>query len=92
MIETKISSGHVYAYLLNKKLKPASNKGIRCQIKFHYYNRGSIDLHLHAYREDGFIAKADVDGYHFYRVTFYVFGKSISTTFMNENEDLIVKQ
>lgn len=91
-IETKISSEYIYAYLLGKNDKSIRNKGVSCQMKFFFFEKENITLYLKPYHEDGFIVRSDVSGYHSYQVSFYLLNQLITTTFENENMNLIVKK
>lgn len=91
-IETKISSEYIYAYLLDAKDNVTHNKGVSCQLKFLFFEKESVILHLKPYGTDGFITRSDLSGYQSYQVSFYLRNEFISTTFENENVNLIVKK
>ena|ERR1017187_10294991 len=89
-IEIKTMYPFIYSYLLDKKNKPIKNEGIACEIRFLLPDDTSIDVQLKPYREDGFIMESGSMVYNSMRVTFNVFGKSVSEVF--ENESAIVKK
>ena len=84
-IEVKISTSSIYAFLLDKKLKPINNKGIFCEIKFFPPDNIPIDVTLKPYQQDGFVLESTSVIYDFFRVAFNVNGKSVSEKFYNEN-------
>ncbi len=88
-IETKITNEFVYAYILDRKSRPMSNRGVKCEIRFVFIDKPYKDFVLLPYDEDGFKLRANTTGYHLLYIHFQLFGKTISTTFDNENENLI---
>ena len=88
-IETKAVFPYLYTYLLNDKYKPISNKGITCNVEVLFPDNNQISLELKPEGEDGFRSETNLIGYSWYRVTFQVLGKPISTKF--ENESIQVK-
>lgn len=83
-IEANASFSEFYTYLLDKQLKPISNKGITCKIRFLFSDSTNIDVTLNPYQEDGFRIESSVSGYHSYRVIFNAFGENISAKFENQ--------
>ena len=89
-IETKMVFPHLYAYLLNEKNIPISNKGLTCNIEFFFLdNNTQTLLPLKPEGADGFSIETNATDYSSYRITFVAFGKTISTKF--ENENVLVK-
>lgn len=91
-IETKVTDEFIYAYLLDKKSKPMSNKGVKCKMRFLFSDKPYIDLVLSPFEKDGFKIRSNVAGYYSFHIHFQLFGKIISTTFENEKENLIVRK
>lgn len=89
-IEMKAAFPNLYFYLLDQKLKPIENKGISCEVRFFFPGDTSTDLTIKPFQEDGFILEASKIVYNSCRVTFNVFGKSISAKF--EKESIIVQE
>ncbi len=90
-IETKVLPDCVYAYLLIEEDKPISNINSSCEITFYFNNKKSINLHLKPFRDDGFFAPGEeLLGYTAFNIQFILNGKSISTTFENDNAEIIV--
>jgi uncharacterized protein YxeA len=83
-IEMKNPYGNFYAYLLDKKLKPVSNKGISCEVKFFFADNTNMDAVLKPQGDDSFFTETTAR-YQSCRVTFNVFGKIVSAKFENEN-------
>jgi len=89
-IEMKESFPNIYVYLLDQKLKPVKNEGIFCEIKFYFPDSTSTDLALKPFRDDGFILEASKIVFNSFKVTFNVFGKSVSAKF--EKESILVRK
>lgn len=89
-IEVKKTYPSIYAYLLDNKNKPIKNKGITCGIRFLLEGDANIEVQLKPYKEDGFILESGSMGYNSFRITFNVYGKSVSAVF--ENESAIVQK
>ena len=88
-IEMKNPYGNFYAYLLDKKLKSISNKGISCEVKFFLADNTNIDIVLKPQGDDSFFTETTVQ-YQSCRITFNLFGKMVSAKF--ENETPMVKK
>jgi ABC-type cobalt transport system substrate-binding protein len=84
-IEVKNSYTNFYAYLLDKKSKPISNKGISCEVKFVFGDHTGISIPLIPYKDDGFTTEDVVPEFYSCSVNFNVMGKLISAKFENEN-------
>lgn len=84
-IEMKHSSFDFYAYLLDKKMKPISNKGISCEAKFVFSDSTLINVPLKPLGEDGFSTKSGAIAFSSCRIFFNVFGVYVSAEFENEN-------
>lgn len=89
-IEMKIIYPNFYAFLLDNKIKPITNKGISCQTQFELGDGTTLNVHLMPYGEDGFFTGSYMPNYSSCEIYFNVFGKSVSAKF--ENENLIVKK
>jgi hypothetical protein len=88
-IEVKNPPGVFYAYLLDKKLKAVSNKGISCEVIFYAVDNSTSNVVLKPDGADAFYTE-NITPYESCRVTFNVFGKSVSAKF--QNETLMVKK
>lgn len=84
-IELNAVSSNLYAYLLDQKLKPISNKGISCEVKFLLTDNTTMDAALKPFLEDGFIMESSTIVYQSCKITFNVHGNSISAKFEHEN-------
>ena len=73
-IEMKHSYGNLYAYLLDKKLKPINNKGISCEVKFFLADNTDMDVVLKPQGDYSFFAETNIQ-YQSCKITFNVFGK-----------------
>ncbi|MBI4944969.1 MAG: hypothetical protein HY840_01055 [Bacteroidetes bacterium] len=82
-IEMKNPYGNFYAYLLDKKLKPISNKGVSCEVKFFFSDNTNTDAVLKPQGDDAFFAETMFQ-YQSCRITFNVFGNVVSAQFSNE--------
>jgi hypothetical protein len=89
-IEIKNSEPTLYAYLLDKKLKPIANKGILCEARFLFSDSTNVNIHLKPYGNEGFSMESSALKYNSYRIYFNVNGKMVSAQF--ENESLIVEK
>lgn len=89
-IEMKMVHPNLYTYLLDQKLQSISNKGVSCGAKLFFYDNTSVDVPLKPLGEDGFIMESGVTDFHSCRITFNLYGKTISTRF--ENESAIVQK
>jgi len=87
-IEMKATFPNLYFYLLTQKLEPVNNKGISCEATFFFPDQTSVVLSLKPFEDDGFIIESSKIVYNSCRVTFNVFGKSVSALF--EKESMIV--
>ena len=74
-----------FAYLLNKKLKTISNKGISGEVKFFFPDSTVLNAELKPAARNAFTAKP-VSGFYGCKITFVVFGKSVSALFEKENQ------
>lgn len=84
-IEVKTAYPSIYAYLLDDKKNPISNKKIECTISFLMPDNTNFDVQPKPYLEDGFVVESGSTVYHSCRVTFNVQGKSVSALFENQN-------
>jgi hypothetical protein len=84
-IEEKTVYPFIYSYLLDEDLKPIRNKGIQCEAIFLLPKDSSINVKLQPFRRDGFIMKTNSVVYDSFKITYHVFGKSISEVFKNES-------
>lgn len=84
-IEMRADFPNLYFYLLNQKLAPVNNKGITCEVSFLFPDQTSIDLAPKPFEDDGFVIESSKIVYNSCRVTFNVFGKSVSALFQKEN-------
>ncbi len=89
-IEIKKIEPLLYAYLLDKKLNPISNKGISCEARFLFSDSTNFNIHLKPYGDEGFSMESNSLKYNSYRIYFTINGKLISAQF--ENESLIVEK
>lgn len=85
-IEMKSSYGNFYAYLLDEKCKPLSNKKIFCEVRFFYPDKTSADIQLKPFGSDGFTIASTVIEFYSCKITFNVLGKSVVAKFENENQ------
>lgn len=90
-IEVKAPYPAIYAFLLDKNLKPINNKGLFCEIRFFPPDDIPIDVNLQPYEGDGFKIESSAIAYGTFRVTFHVSGKSVSAMFYNENAIVLKK-
>lgn len=74
-----------FAYLLNKKLKTISNKGISGEVKFFFPDSTALNVELKPAPGNAFTAKP-VPGFNSCKITFLVFGKSVSAPFEKESQ------
>ncbi len=79
-----------FAYLLSKKLKTVSNKGISGEVKLFFPDSTALNVELKPIAGDAFTAKV-VPGFYSCKITFNVFGKSVSAPFDKENQ-IVQKQ
>ena len=78
-----------FAYLLNKKLNPISNKGISGDARFFFPDSTVFNVRLEPIAEDAFKAST-ISGFYACKVNFNVFGKSVSAVF--EKQQQIVRR
>jgi hypothetical protein len=90
-IEMKAIYPYFYAYLLDGKMRPFSNKGVLCEVKFKFPDDIEIKAFLKPYGEDGFFLESGALNYYSCKIYFNVFGKYVSASFENQNS-LLVKQ
>lgn len=83
-IEMKNPGGSMYAYLLDRNLKPVNNKGISCKVKLFFPDKTAADQILSPFGTDGFIIELIPMYYVSCTVTFNVAGKNIEADFENE--------
>lgn len=83
-IEMKNPYGNLYAYLLEADSKPILNKGISCKARYYLPDSTSTEVDLKPFGDDGFTAETTIRFY-ICKITFDVFGKSVSAKFENEN-------
>ncbi|MDP1802240.1 MAG: hypothetical protein Q8L81_12860 [Bacteroidota bacterium] len=88
-IEMKNPDKFFYAYLLDKKLNSINNKNVSGEVKFLMPDSTSFNVTLKAATDDGFTCES-LPGSYACRVTFIVFGKSVSARF--ENPALLVEK
>lgn len=84
-IEVKTVYPFIYSYLLDEKLKPIRNKGIQCEALLLLPDNEGITVKLQPFRQDGFIMKTNTAVYDSFKITYHVFGQSISEVFENES-------
>jgi len=88
-IEMKNPFPNFYAYLLDNKSKPISNKSISCNVRFFFPDNTSMDAELKQFGDDGFSLESATAKFYACRITFNVFGKNVSARF--ESESAIVQ-
>lgn len=86
-VEIKVAQSIFYAYLLDNKSKPLSNRGISCSVKFVFPDDIEVLKPLLPVGEDGFFIEAGSAEFSWCIVYFNVHGKPVSVKF--ENETLI---
>lgn len=74
-----------FAYLLNKKLKTVSNKGISAEVKLFFPDSTALDVPLKPVAGNAFTAKI-IPGFSTCKITFLVFGKEVSALFDKETQ------
>lgn len=72
-------------YLLDKKLKTISNKGISGEVKFFFPDSTALDVPLRPVSGNGFAARI-APGFHACKVIFHVLEKDISASFLKEEQ------
>lgn len=72
-------------YLLNKKLRTVSNKGISGEVKFFFPDSTTLDVPLKPVAGNAFTARV-IPGYYSCKITFHVFGKEVSAAFDRESQ------
>lgn len=83
-IEMKNPGGGMYAFLLNKDLKPISNKGITCRARLLHTDRAVTDVKLSFFGSDGFFVELIPRYYVTSTVIFTLPDKELSAEFENE--------
>ena len=78
------------SYLLNKKLKTVSSKGISGEVKFFSPDSTTLNVQLKPGDKNAFTAKPPL-GFYACKITFNVFGKSLSATFEKQNQTALKK-
>lgn len=74
------------AYLLTKKLKTVSSKGISAEAKFFFTDSTALDVRLKADTlTDAFTARA-APGFYACKITFLVLGKEVSARFEKQSQ------
>jgi hypothetical protein len=71
-----------FAYLLDKNSKTISNKGISGDVKFFLPDSSIFDVQLKPSADDAFTGEG-IPGYSSCKITFNIFGRSISAKFEN---------
>lgn len=89
-IEVKTIYPFIYSYLLDKDLKPISNKRMFCEATLLLPDDPGVQVQLQPFRRDGFIMKANSIVYRSIKITYHISGKSISEIF--ENESFLVQK
>ena len=84
-IEMKNSYPNLYAFLLDSRLRPISNKGITCEGKFNFADSSSSIIPFKPFWEDGFSMKLGSLRFNTCRINFNISGKIVSAQFENEN-------
>ena len=84
-IEMKNSYPDFYAFLLDKKNIPVSNKGITCEVKFIFPDSSNIYTSLKPYGKEGFSLKSAALRFCSCQIHFITGGKTVSAAFENEN-------
>jgi len=82
-IEMKNPFGNLYAYLLDKKSRTIPNKGISCKARYYFPDSTTTEIDLKPLGEDGFVTETTIRFYSC-KITFNLFGKSVSAKFENE--------
>src|SRR4051812_37856045 len=70
------------AYLLDKSMKTISNKGISGDVKFFLPDSSIFDVQLKPSSDDAFTGEG-IPGFYTCKVTFNIFGRSVSAKFDN---------
>ena len=84
-IEMKNSYPNLYAFLLDSRLRPMSNKGISYEVRFNFADSSTSIIPLKPFWEDGFSMKLGSLRYNTCRINFNVSGKIVSAQFENDN-------
>lgn len=84
-IEAKTSSPYFYAFLLDKKNTPLSNKGISCEVRFIFSDHTDMKFAMTPFDDDGFIVKLITQEFIQSQVQFNVHGESVTAKFDNQN-------
>ena len=84
-IELKNSYPNLYAFLLDNRQRPISNKGISCDGKLIFADSTSSIILFKPFWEDGFSMKLGSIRYYACRINFNVSGKVVSALFDNDN-------
>lgn len=74
-----------FAYLLTKKLKTVSSKGISGEVKLFFPDSTALDVQLSPAPGNGFTGKMP-PGFYGCKVTFHVLGKDVSATFEKQTQ------
>jgi hypothetical protein len=90
-IEMKAIYPYFYTYLLDGKMRPFSNEGVLCEVKFKFPDDSEIKASLKPYGEDGFFLESSSQNYYSCKIYFNVFGKYVSASFENQNSLLVNK-
>lgn len=88
-IQVKTSYPYLYAFLLDKEIKPISNKGISCEARFIFADHTDMKVALTTFEEDGFSTRLTTQ--EFISSQIYFNGNGISVTAQFENQKLIAK-
>lgn len=83
-IEMKNPDSNLYAFLLDKNLKPLSNKEITCKATLFYPDNTSSEAEMTRFGADGFFTESIVRYYFSCTITFNISGKTVSARFDNE--------
>lgn len=84
-IELKNPGSEFYTFLLDKQMKPLSNRDISCEVIFQFPDNIHTKANLLPFGEDGFIAEPIPKYFNSCKITFHANEKDISAEFENEN-------
>lgn len=89
-IEVKSAGNNLNVYLLNNKKEPLGTKNITGKVLFFFPDSTEIDINLKSFNENVFTCVAP-PGYYACKITFNVFGKSVSANFPTQSP-VVMKQ
>lgn len=83
-IEMRNTFTEFYTWLLDKKMKTISNKGITCKVQFFFADSTSVDAELKPEGTEAFTTSTAVPAFSVCRVTYDLSGKEVTARFSNE--------